>query len=99
MTIAKVINVGAQQLIALPAGFYVAAEQVNISKQEDSLIINIIPNIDSKINRGKSDRQASFLLWRQTYEAALTEADYKEWNDPWQNIRSKENERDFNWDE
>ena len=34
MTIAKVINIGAEQLIALPTGFHIDTGQVEIQKQE-----------------------------------------------------------------
>ncbi len=99
MTIAKVINIGAEQLIALPAGFHIDAEQVNISKQKNSFLIKIVRHIDNKPNQDMSDRQSSFLAWRKAYDAALTEADYQDWDDPWENVRSKEVGREFNWED
>lgn len=99
MTITKVINVGAEQLIALPTGFHIDAEQVSISKQKNSFVINIVQNTDDKTSKDMSDRQSDFLAWRKAYEATLTEADYQEWDNPWKGLRSKEVGREFNWED
>lgn len=99
MTIAKVINVGTEQLIALPAGFHINTEQVNISRQKNSFLINIVPNVDNKLSQDMSERQSNFLAWRKSYDAALTESDDQDWGNPWEDVRSKEVGREFNWED
>lgn len=98
MTIAKVINVGAEQLIALPTGFHLDAEQVNIIKQKNSLVIKVIPNTEYLSDNGISKRQASFLAWRKAYEATFDESDYENFENPWDGLRSKDDGREFNWE-
>ena len=98
MTIAKVINVGAEQLIALPTSFHIDAEQVSISKRDNSFLITI-PTTNTKPNIDVLDKQASFLAWRKAYEATFDESNNQNWNSPWENLRSKENGREFNWED
>ncbi len=97
MTIAKVINVGAEQLIALPTGFHIDAKQVSISKRDNSFLITI-PTTNTKPNIDVLDKQASFLAWRKAYEATFDELDNQNWESPWENLRAKENGREFNWE-
>ena len=99
MTIAKVINIGAEQLIALPTGFHVNAEQVSISKQENNFSIKIVPNTDNKLDINLSQRQATFLAWRKAYETTFDESDYENFDNPWEGLRSKDDGREFNWED
>ncbi|WP_230658268.1 hypothetical protein [Psychrobacter sp. I-STPA10] len=99
MTIAKIINIGAEQLIALPAGFHVDTEQVEIQKQENRLVIHLHQAESRQFDKECSDRQASFLAWRKKLEQELSETDYQDWQDPWADVRSKEEGREFNWDD
>ncbi len=98
MTIAKVINVGSEQLIALPTGFHINAEHVSISKNKNSFLIKAIPNTDNSTEVDISERQASFLAWRRAYEATIDDIYKQDFDNPWENLRSKNDGREFNWE-
>lgn len=99
MTIAKVINIGAEQLIALPTGFHIDAEQVSISKQENNIIIEVEQSTDRQSSVDMSERRASFLEWRKAYEATFDKSDCENWQNPWENLRSEDAGREFNWED
>lgn len=101
MTIAKVINIGAEQLIALPTAFHIDADQVNIQKHESNLIINISHDKsrafvgvgDDKDNATPTDFYHRLMQWREENEAILAD------DDPWAEVRSRELGRDLSWED
>lgn len=102
MTVAQVITIGQEQLIALPAEVRLDTNQVEVFQMGNRIFFDIYPTFQIKNPEKSADnlteRRQKFLKWRKEYEQVLAENPNETRQNPWENVNaSQDTGRDFSW--